>query len=327
MTDLTTLPRLGLGCWPLSGPFYQGDRPLGYANADPAESIAALQAAYSNGIRIFDTAAVYGAGKGERLVGQALAGKADAYIVSKIGLAFDEDTEQLIGLESDPAHVSGAIDRCLGRLKRDHIDLLFLHPNETTVEDAGPLFDEMEKARKAGKIGAFGWSTDFPDKVTAMAQRDGFTAVEYAMNVFFDAADMRGTAQQHGLASLIRSPLAMGLLSGKYGDGVKIAQADVRNADEDYNDYYQSGGANPKYLKQIDALRDLLQTGGRSLVQGALSWVMAAGPNAIPLPGARTVAQVEENARTLDFGPLPDVIMAQINDIMPHENAGPARAR
>ena len=66
ITDTT--PQLGLGCWPLSGAFYAEDRPLGYANADPSESILALEAAYGAGIRLFDTAAVYGAGKGERLV-------------------------------------------------------------------------------------------------------------------------------------------------------------------------------------------------------------------------------------------------------------------
>ncbi len=327
MTDITTLPRLGLGCWPLSGPFYQGDRPLGYANADPVESLRALEAAYANGIRIFDTAAVYGAGKGERLVGKALAGKTDAYIISKVGLAFDEGSEQLIGEDRDPANVSVAIDACLGRLNRDHIDLLLLHCNEMPVADACLLFDEMETARDAGKIGAFGWSTDFPDSIDAMAGRNGFTAVEHAMNVFVDAPEVRATTKTHGLASLIRSPLAMGLLSGKYAGDAAIAKDDVRSADEDYNDYYQSGRANPSYLAQIDALRELLQTGGRSLVQGALSWVMAKGQHTIPLPGARTVAQVEENAKTLEFGPLPADVMTQIEAIIPRPDSGPARAR
>lgn len=103
-------PRLGLGCWPLSGAFYADDRPLGYANADPAESLRALDAAYANGIRLFDTAAVYGAGKGERLVGKALKGKQDVTIVTKIGMGFDEASERI----TDSARTS--LNRLVRRL-------------------------------------------------------------------------------------------------------------------------------------------------------------------------------------------------------------------
>lgn len=320
-------PRLGLGCWPLSGPFYQGTRALGYANADPAESLRALDAAYANGIRIFDTAAVYGAGKGERLVGQSIAQKSDSVIVSKIGLAFDEASEQLIGPDTDANTIGPAIDACLARLKCDHIDLMLLHQNETPIDAAGPLFDAMEAARQTGKIGAFGWSTDFPDRVAAMGSRDGFDAVEHAMHVFLPARQVRAEVSSNNLLSLVRSPLAMGLLSGKYDATTKLADDDVRTGDEDYNDYYLDGRANPKYLNQIATVRELLQTGGRSLVQGALCWIMAAGDNIVPLPGARTVAQVEENAKALEFGPLPADVMAEIETVLNRTPEGPPRAR
>ena len=327
MTDITKLPCLGLGCWPMSGPFYHGTRALGYANTDPAESLAALDAAYVEGIRIFDTAAVYGAGKGERLVGDALKSRDDAFIVTKIGLAFEEETEQVIGPDTDPGHVLPAIDACLKRLQRDQIDLLLLHPNEISIADSGPIFDEMEKAKQAGKIASFGWSTDFPDKVAAHTHRDGFAAVEHAMHVFFRAERVREVTEASGLASLVRSPLAMGLLSGKYDATTKLPDGDVRTGDEDYNDYYIGGRANPDYLDRIAAVRDLLQTGGRSLVQGALSWCMAAGANAIPLPGARTVDQVRENAGALVNGPLPEDVMAEIERVLDRPEEGEPRIR
>lgn len=309
-------PGLGLGCWPLSGPFFQGTRALGYANADPAESLRALDAAYASGIRIFDTAAVYGAGKGERLVGQALAGKTDAVIISIIGLAFDETSEQLIGEDLDPAHVVHAIDASLGRLNRDHIDLLLLHPNSIPMNAAHDIFDAMARAKAAGKIGAFGWSTDFPENITVMAKRDGFDAVEHAMHVFLPAQSVRKAVAGRGLWSLVRSPLAMGLLSGKYSADVQIAEGAIRRADEDYNDYFLDGRPNPKYIDQIAAVRDLLRVGGRSLVQGALCWIMANGSNVIALPGARTAAQVTENARALEFGALDTTTMAEIEAVL-----------
>ena len=321
ITDTT--PQLGLGCWPLSGAFYAEDRPLGYANADPSESIRALEAAYGAGIRLFDTAAVYGAGKGERLVGEALNGKTDVTIVTKIGLAFDEDTEMLLGEELAAGAVLPAIDRCLKRLGRDHVDVVLIHPNEAPVDQADAMFDEMERAVASGRIGSFGWSTDFPDNVRATADRDSFSTVEYAMNVFFDVPSIRRAVDHADCWGLVRSPLAMGLLSGK----TAVSRDDIRAHDEGWNNYYVDGAANPIYTDQIAALRDLLQTGGRSLVQGALGWVMAKGPRCIPLPGARTVAQVTENAKALEFGPLPKDIMTQIEALMDRPPEGPPRSR
>ncbi len=327
MQITSTTPRLGLGCWPLSGPFYQGNRALGYANADPAESLRALDAAYAEGVRIFDTAAVYGAGKGERLIGQALSQRSDLVLISKIGLEFDETSEQLIGEDLNPRNVNPSIDACLKRLKRDHIDLMLLHPNTVPLDAAYEIFDAMELAVQAGKIGGFGWSTDFPHNINAMAQRDRFLAVEHAMNVFVPAKTVRETVSAHGLWSLVRSPLAMGLLSGKYTADVRLTADDIRFVDEDYNDYYVDGRANPNYLQQIAAVRELLQSGGRSLVQGALCWIMAAGDNVVPLPGARTVKQVEHNAKALEFGPLNASIMADIETVLTRPPEGPPRAR
>lgn len=326
MTQITDLARIGLGCWPLSGPFYAGTRPLGYANADPVESTRTIHAAYEHGIRIFDTAAVYGAGKGERILGSALKGR-DVYVVSKIGLDFDEESEQLIGMNTDPAEVMPAIDRCRARLGRDQIDLILLHPNEVTIEASHPIFDEMENARAKGKIRQFGWSTDFPEKISAHTHRDGFTTVEHAMHVFFDARAVRDVTKSAGLAGLIRSPLAMGVLSGKYASGARIQCGDVRGASNDYNDYFIDGQANPEYLARIGAVRELLQTGGRSLTQGALSWCLAMGDNVIPVPGARTVEQVEENAATLGFGALPDATMTEIAGLIDQSGGGHIRAR
>jgi len=115
----------------------------------------------------------------------------------------------------------------------------------------------------------------------------------------------------------------MGLLSGK----TAVNRDDIRAHDEGWNNYYVDGAANPVYVDQIDALRDLLQTGGRSLVQGALCWVMAQGPRCIPLPGARTVAQVTENAKALEFGPLPADTIAEIERVMDRPPEGPPRSR
>jgi len=210
-----TIQPLGLGCWPIGGEMYGADgSSLGYTNSDDKESVNAISAALANGINLFDTAAAYGAGHSERLLGKALRNHPDALIITKIGIAIDEQNKTLTGDEIEPSSVLPAIERCLKRLNRDKIDLLLLHQNELPVQQANLLFDEMDKARKAGKISAFGWSTDFTDSVQAAFSRDGFVAVEYAMHVLMDAPKMQQVTNDNSLHSLIRSPLAMGLLSG-----------------------------------------------------------------------------------------------------------------
>ncbi len=322
--DQDILP-LGMGCWPIGGPFYDGDRPLGFANADDAESIRTIHTALDCGVRLFDTAAVYGAGNAERLLGQALKGRSDALIVTKIGMGFDETTRRIAGDQSDRADVMPAIDRCLGRLQRDRIDILLLHLNALPVSRAEPIFDEMAEARRVGKIRAFGWSTDFPQSIGSMAGRDGFVAAEHAMNVFRDAPAMQDMVERHGLVALIRSPLAMGLLTGKYDQAARLADDDVRATNEERRDYFRDARANPAYLAKLAAIRDLLQTGGRTLAQGALCWLMSKSGRNIPIPGARTQTQMRDNAGAVRFGELPAAVMAEIETLICRQPERPAQ--
>lgn len=319
---------LGMGCWPIGGPMFSGDQPLGYANSNDAESIRTIHAALASGITLFDTAAAYGAGHAERLLGKALKGRHEALIVTKIGTAIDEDSKQLTGDEVDPASVAPAIDRALGRLGRDHIDLLLLHQNDFPLADAEALFDEMENARQAGKILAYGWSTDFAERAAAVAGRDGFVAVEHAMNVLMDAPRMRRATRSGGLTALIRSPLAMGLLSGKYDASSIMPADDIRATANPKTGFFSDATVNPGYLAKLNAVREELMTGGRTIPQGALCWLWALGGATIPIPGARTVSQIEELADALAFGPLPDAAMARIEASIDREPAdAPDRAR
>ena len=317
----TDIVPLGMGCWPIGGPMFSGNAPLGYANVDNREAIRTIHAALSHGITLFDTAPAYGAGHAERLLGHSLGDRPDALIVTKIGVAIDEDTKQLTGDETSAASVMPALERSLGRLQRDRIDLLLLHLNSLPVAEAQPIFDEMEKARQAGKVRNYGWSTDFSASVRSMSGQDGFVAVEHAMNVLLDAPAMQQTVQDGGLCALIRSPLAMGLLTGKYRAQSLIPADDIRSTSNPRTDYFRDARANPRFLAQLEAVQELLTIGGRTLTQGALCWLWAKSENNIPLPGARTAAQIEEIAGALEFGALPDTVMIQIETLIDREPA------
>ncbi len=321
------IPPLGMGCWAIGGPFFAGDEPLGYAGTDDGMSIRTVEAAYEAGIRLFDTAAVYGAGHAERLLGRALKSRDDVLIMSKLGTAFDEETKQILHDETEPAQIEAAIDASRRRLDRDRIDVMFLHLNSLPVTQAMALFNEMERARAAGKIGAYGWSTDFPGSVNALAGRDGVVGIQHAMSVFLDVPTIQAAIENADFSAFIRSPLAMGILTGKFDAESIVGSDDVRAIDSERRDYFRGGKAAPKHLRNLDAIRELLQTGGRSLAQGAIGWLWAKSPRNIPLPGARTPAQARENAGALTHGPLPTGVMAEIETLIQRDPEGPPRAR
>lgn len=269
------VPPLGMGCWAIGGQFYAGSTPLGFPDVEDAESIRAIQATLDAGLRVFDTAAVYGAGHSERLLGQALAKQPDAIIISKLGTAMDETTRQVLHDETKAAEVIPAIERSLRRLNRDHVDVMLLHLNALPIETARPMFEQMEVARQAGKIRAYGWSTDFPDSASAMLDLDGFICIEHAMNLFVDAPGIQKSVRETGLIALLRSPLAMGLLSGKYDHATTMPETDVRSVNNAKRDYFRDGKPAGAHLENLAAVHELLQSDGRTLAQGG--FVLAVG--------------------------------------------------
>lgn len=321
------LPRIGMGCWAIGGPFRSGEADLGWAGTDDASSLAALEAAWDGGVRIFDTADVYGAGHSETLLGGFLKGRDGAVVVTKFGHVFDPDAKRMTGERSDPDYVRAAIDASRRRLDRDRIEVVLLHLNDLPVEEAEPVFDALDDLRAAGSIGAYGWSTDFPASAGAMGAREGFVAIEHAANVLIATPSMNASTAGHGLAQLVRSPLAMGLLTGKYASGTRIAPDDVRNFSGGWNDWFTDLAASPHHLERIAAVRDLLTTGGRTLAQGALGWLLAHSPRAVPIPGAKNSRQAEENAGAIALGPLPRAVMDEIETVLARPPEGAPRMR
>lgn len=113
-----------------------------------------------------------------------------------------------------------------------------------------------------------------------------------------------------------RGPLAMGLLTGKYHDGRTIGGDDVRGKAPQWLRYFASGAAAPEWAARVDAVRDALTVGGRTLAQGSLAWIWARSPGTLPIPGCRTVAQVEENAGALEHGPLSPQEFAEVESLL-----------
>jgi aryl-alcohol dehydrogenase-like predicted oxidoreductase len=322
--DGTDIPALGMGCWAIGGPWTAGGTPAGWGQVDDAESIRAIHAAVAAGIRFFDTAQTYGAGHSETVLGQALKGRRDVRIATKVGYAIEPSRRELTGPDTDPAAIVASIDDSLRRLGRDRIDLVLLHLNTLDIAAADPVFATLSTLRDAGKVGAFGWSTDFPDRAAAFAGRPGMVAIEHAMNVFFRADALVPVIEKHALLSINRSPLAMGVLGGAPR---VFAADDLRSRTVSWMSYYKDGVIAPDYAGRLDAVQDLLQSDGRSLAQGAIAWLWARSARTLPIPGFRTVQQVTDLVGALDKGPLSPETMAAIEAVILREPEGPPRER
>jgi aryl-alcohol dehydrogenase-like predicted oxidoreductase len=323
----TTIPALGLGCWAIGGIWSSGNTPLGWGRIDDAESIRAIHCAVAGGIRFFDTAQVYGTGHSEEILGQALAGQSDVIVATKIGYAIDSASKQLIGPDYASSSIQHSIEVSLKRLRRERIDLVHLHLNALAISDAEGVFDTLEELVIAGKLGAYGWSTDFPDRAAVFAQRSHFVSVQHAMNVFFRADALIPVIEANGLLSINRSPLAMGLLGGKYSADTKVIGDDVRGQNADWISYFKDGKIAPEFAQMLGAVRDLLQSDGRTLAQGAISWLWSRSNRTLPIPGFRTVRQVEDIVGALAKGPLPETMMSEIERLIVRPPEGPPRER
>ncbi|MFO7634924.1 MAG: aldo/keto reductase [Caldilinea sp.] len=309
---------LGMGCWAIGGPFWSGTTPHGWGEVDDAESVRAIHRAIDLGATFFDTANVYGAGHSERVLGRALAGQRQRVVIAtKFNALFDETTRQVTGADSSPAGIRSACEASLRRLQTDYLDLYQFHDNGYPAAQAGPVRDTLEELVKEGKIRSYGWSTDFPDRAEAFAAGPHCTAIQLQLNVLDDNPAVLAVCERHDLAAINRGPLAMGLLTGKYTAATQPSSDDVRGEKSpEWMKYFKEGKPSPEWLQKMEAVREILASSGRTLAQGALAWLWARSTTTLPIPGFRTVAQVEENCGAMAFGPLTPPQMAEIDAIL-----------
>ena len=311
---------MGLGCWAIGGPVTHDDgHTIGWGSVDDSESVTAIQKGLDLGVTLFDTANVYGRGHSETLVGQALRGHGEVLVATKFGFTMGDEGDGQDKLRVAPAEIRAACEASLRRLGRDHIDLYQLHVGSLPDAEADAAAGALEELQTQGLIRAFGWSSDVASQVARWAARGTCAAVQIACNVLEDKPEFFELCEKTSMTALIRSPLASGFLSGKYGPESRLPADDWRAQATalGWGDMFRpDGSAEPRWLAKLDALREVLTDGGRSLVQGALGWLWARSPAAVPIPGFKTPAQVEENVGAIRHGPLPAGHLRRIDEIL-----------
>ncbi len=308
---------MGLGCWAIGGPFTNMEGvPVGWSDVDDNESIRAIHRALDLGVNFFDTADVYGTGHSEEILGKALMGRRDKVVIAtKFGNVFNSETRQCTSKDGSPKYVREALEASLRRLNTKYIDLYQFHIGGYPPEKADRTRDVLEELVKEGKIRGYAWSTDVLESVKVFAEGPNCTAVQQQLNVFGGNDEILTLCKEKNLASVNRSPLAMGLLTGKFQESTRFPANDVRRHVE-WFEGFKEGKPNPEWLKKLDAIREILTSGGRILAQGALAWIWGRSEKTIPIPGFKTVRQVEENATAMQFGSLNAEQMREIDALL-----------
>ena len=313
---------VGMGCWAIGGPWAFLASQGGWGTVDDEESVRAIHAAIDLGGNFFDTAANYGAGHSERVLGRALKGRRGQIVIAtKFGYNVDEAGKQVTVYgtteeESDvAAHLRSDLEESLRRLDTDHIDVYLLHVSGLTLDRALAARDVLDELVAEGKVRTYGWSTDRPDAIEQFSTSPGCAVAEQELNIFSGNAEVLALTERLDLASINRSPLGMGVLTGKLAPGSKWGDGDLRK-EVAWFAGIKDGSPNPDWLVALDSAREILTSHGRTVAQGALSWIWGRSTNTVPIPGFRTVAQAEENARAMEFGPLTPDQMAEIDRIL-----------
>lgn len=311
---------IGFGCWAIGGPFLMDGLPDGWGDVDDRESIKAIHAAFDAGINFFDTADVYGTGHSEQILGKALQGRRhNAVIATKFGYTYHPGKREIFSkYDVSKEYIRKACELSLKRLATDYIDLYQIHVGDLAIEKLDDVIELLEELKKEGKIRAYGWSTWDKMRAELFSQKssNAGATIQHPYNVLIGEAEMVELCERNRLASVNNSPLAMGLLSGKFTVDSHLPADDVRGSKHEWVVYFKDGKPKLEYLKALESIREILTSGGRTLVQGALAWNLGKSAITIPIPGFKTERQVKEAAGVISKGPLTTEQIEEIEVIL-----------
>ncbi|MFZ0547622.1 MAG: aldo/keto reductase [Candidatus Promineifilaceae bacterium] len=296
---------IGLGLWAAGG--------TSWGPTDDEDSLSTIDFALENGVNFFDTSDVYGDGHSEELLGKAMQGRRDQFVVAtKIGWQnFDDERGQTV--YNTVEKLVAGVETNLRRLQTDYIDVIQSHISfrEPTMEI---FLEGFQKLQQQGKIRAYGGSTSDYEYLKAF-NHDGNCAtlqIDYSILNRTAENDIFPYCQENNIGVIIRGALAMGILTGKFTAESRFEKGDFRQNWHNNADEYAIFLDDLQKVEQLKPLAD-----GRTLAQLALQFSIAHPAVSSVIPGAKTVRQMRDNLQAGLMPPLSAAELAQIDALVP----------
>lgn len=283
-----------------------------YGATNETESSRTIHRALDLGVTLLDTADMYGIGANEELVGRAIRGRrAQVVLATKFGNVRGQDGS-FQGIDGSPQYVKQACDDSLRRLGVDYIDLYYQHrvdPNTPIEETVGAMAELVQ----AGKVRFLGLSEAAADTVRRAHAVHPIAALqtEYSLWSRDPETELLPTLRELGIGFVPYSPLGRGFLTGQIKKFDDLAPNDFRrHAPRFQGENFQ------KNIDLVHQLEELAAQKGCTPAQLALAWLLAQGPDIVPIPGTRRIEALEQNLGALDVT-LSAAELAQIDAVAP----------
>jgi aryl-alcohol dehydrogenase-like predicted oxidoreductase len=275
---------------------------------------ACVAKAFEVGITFIDTANVYAGGRAEEFLGETLAGRPrDSYVLATKLFGAMSETDR--GLSRD--QVFKQIDASLARLRTDHVDLYQCHRYDwdTPLEETMEALTEVVRQGKARYLGFSEWPAEKIREAQAMAGVEHFVSSQPQYSLIWRGPerDVIPTSREHGISQIVWSPLAQGVLTGKYRPGEPLPEG--TRATSDSMGTWMDNARDERLLERVQQLAEVASELAISLAQLALAWVLREGNVASAIVGASRPEQVEENAAASGIA-LDDATLRRIDEIL-----------
>ncbi|NBD24628.1 aldo/keto reductase [Paenibacillus glycinis] len=274
---------IGCGAWAIGGD--------AWGPVDDKQSLRAMEEAVACGVTFIDTADVYGDGRSEKLVAQLIQGKRSKLVIStKGGLLGHHRNPNGAAVYDRPDKVIEAFENSLKRLGTDYIDVYFCHLWWDKHEETEAFMAAFDRLKQDGKVRAVGVSTENLDYIKHFNRDGGLDAVQLDYSILNRSTEQEVLPylQQQGIGVVVRGPLRMGLLTGKFHAGTEFAEGDIRR-------FWPHEAWYAQDLAKVDALKSLANE-NRALSQVALRFVLNHPAVSVAIPGAKTAKQAASNA-------------------------------